>query len=1263
MNKYFPMNCVSKIELRVFLLSSLLFFTHLLSAQEYQQAWEALNQGSLQQAKSLLDKAVNGGKTTVDIAFTQLLISELVGQEEESYKYLSPLVKQGLDLNPYYYSRWWDAGVAGYPGLKSKDQKSFLEYLLKDPKTHPEIKASIRYHLGHHYLLQNDQDETKKQWAQLANVQYWQFTGPFDNLSESGFDKAYPPIKQAEPDARFKALNNADIQWFTPAEKDHDPWIMSGFYIQAQSSIVYAQSFVNSPKEQKVILGLGLTGNAKVWLNDQALIAEREMLSTDFDFIRVPCTLKQGVNRVLVQLGFVEEDNPNFIVRFIDEQGQLIQGLSSSATYAPYPKETAAEMPLVLPFFAEQFFRDKIAAEPQHLLHYILLSACYRRANKNQAALEVIERALKIAPLNPLLLMERMQCYIKLGYSTELASEFEALKERDPDGLLSLTVQYEQAKNNEHYEEAEKLLNKIVEDYGEDASTLLKRIDLAAKQEKIEELLRRINQAAQAYPEEEDFAMMQYRIATQVEKSNSSGRYVLEQFLKRNDHPVVIGVLAKHQIDYGSPSIGVDLYEKLMKISPQSPSVRVPLYEYYVGKKDYKKAKLYIEQILAQAPYNGYYWNLAGQLAELSGNQAEALKNFHKALHYSPNDHELRKRIRQLENKVDLNTVFPSMDHYALIKKTNPKGKEGQHDWYYIFDEQNTIIYPERNSEMLYSFAAKILNEKGLDYWKESSIGYNPYQQKLIIEKAEAIKPNGSKIVAEQNDNEMVFPNLAIGDVVYVSYRKVSYAYGRMAREYWDHFSLNSWTPVDLSRCSFLVHESIPLKFKAHHFNATPQTQKLPEGYTLYTWESNAEPAIKDERISPPFMDISKSVFASTIADWSEIATWYSDVSAAQAKPEYEVQKLLKELFPNTQGMSELDKAKKIYTWVVKNIRYSSVPFRQSAYVPQRAAKVIQTRLGDCKDLSTLYATLAREVGLNANLVLVSTRSNGRNAMLLPSVEFNHCIVKVLADAQTWYLELTDSNLPFGSLPNEDLQALALEIPHGGSSLNNKELFVLNPANRVLEQRRNEVQININKRDFEVSVKSINAGTIASGLKSSYKDLSPDKRNESMQSSIASKFSNGVNLKSLNFGNFDTAADTFQYRLNFVIKNEVVQIGELNTFKIPFYSRFVEADAFPEEERQNPVSYWDYEDTDVYAETLAIQIPTGKQFTEIPKDITLKFKEMVYSLKYEQKEPGKLKVAREIKVVRDDIPVQDYPAWRAFVEAILEAEAKYVAYK
>ena len=82
------------------------------------------------------------------------------------------------------------------------------------------------------------------------------------------------------------------------------------------------------------------------------------------------------------------------------------------------------------------------------------------------------------------------------------------------------------------------------------------------------------------------------------------------------------------------------------------------------------------------------------------------------------------------------------------------------------------------------------------------------------------------------------------------------------------------------------------------------------------------------------------------------------------------------------------------------------VSFRQSAFVPQRASAVLSTKLGDCKDLSGLFVTLAHMAGINAKMMLVDTRNNGQKDILLPSVEFNHCVVKAMLDNKNYFIEL-----------------------------------------------------------------------------------------------------------------------------------------------------------------------------------------------------------------------------------------------------------------
>ena len=118
--------------------------------------------------------------------------------------------------------------------------------------------------------------------------------------------------------------------------------------------------------------------------------------------------------------------------------------------------------------------------------------------------------------------------------------------------------------------------------------------------------------------------------------------------------------------------------------------------------------------------------------------------------------------------------------------------------------------------------------------------------------------------------------------------------------------------------------------------------------------------------------------------------------------------------------MSDEDKVKAVYAFITENIRYSSVSFRQSGFVPQRARDVLVQRLGDCKDMATLCIAMLDEAGVRAHYVLVNTWDEGYNRHIPPGISFNHCIVGVDLKGGVQHIDLTAQNFPVGSIPPVD---------------------------------------------------------------------------------------------------------------------------------------------------------------------------------------------------------------------------------------------------
>ena len=1245
-------------------LSLLLFlsFNFSLSADNYQKAWEALAKNDRATARQLLEKALNEPANAADAALTLMLIDIFDGTIDDTHETWEKAVANLKDPYPYYFPLWFEAPVTGGYGQKEDHQVKLLKRLIADPKCPGYYKAAAKYALGHHYLTESEFKDMREIRKDISQLTEWQFTGPFDNLAGSGFDKNYAPITHPEPNAVFKSTYNADIKWFTPGKTLQEGWIPTGYYIRNSTAVAYAQTFVTAPSDMEVILAAGFTGNIRIWVNDQLIISEQEYLRTDFDLFKSKCRLHKGNNRVLVQLGFEDAEYPNFCIRFVDEQSNLVPGLVNSPNYAPYQK-ASGEQPAAIPFAAEVFFQQKVKSEPDNLLNYILLAKTYVRSNKLQDAIAVIEKAVEKAPDNSLLLIEYIDILNKIENRTDLTREVQHIKETDPTSAVAYVIRHQEFMNSEQYDDAEKELAAYEKKFPRDENVYEKYIKLYLAQKKIKEVVSMIDEASDKYPANSYFNEMKHNVALMLRKDPQGANRINEQFLKRNLIIPVAMQLVNEYYQIGQNDKAVRMLNQYNEQFPGEYLYLEKLFQYYYSQKENKKAATYVTALLSQAPYHAPYHELAAHLYEQSEDNEAALAAFQKVLEYDPNDFDARRRIRDLQKRTDLNTLLPQNDPYEMVKKSKPTEKQKTYDWYYILDEKSTILYPERCSEMYHTLIIRVINENGIDKWKESSIGYNEYRQRLIIEKAEVIKPNGSKFTAEQNGADIVFTNLEKGDAIYLRYRTVSYAYGRIAREFWDSYNFNSTVPCETSRYVIVSPKDLTFDIKTLQTDLKPAVRDVDD-VKIYTWETTNEPALKPESLMPSPVDVYKSVSVSTIRNWQEIADWYSDLSTQQAKQDLEIQTAVKNLFPQGRTFSPQEKARAIYDFILKNIRYSSVPFRQGAYMPQKASKVLQTKLGDCKDVSTLYAAMAREAGLEANLVLLCTRDNGEEPMPLPSAEFNHCIVKVKAGQEIWYLELTDSSLPFGSLPGNDLGGAALEIPYNGSGAK-AGIFKLYPSNRTVDYRRLKTQIDIKNRDMEVSTHSTLSGVMTRNLRGDYATLNTDEQKENMQKWMGKRYTNPIVIKKLNFGNLEALNDTLQYRIQFQARNEIIEIGELRTFRIPFFYTFLQSDMLQEEleARTFPVNYWEYEDADEYLEEFTVNLPEGKQFTEIPKDVTLAFGGSEYKLTYKKAGATSIQVTRQIKVKRDIIPVNQYAAFRQFIDDVVSAENRYIAFK
>jgi hypothetical protein len=126
---------------------------------------------------------------------------------------------------------------------------------------------------------------------------------------------------------------------------------------------------------------------------------------------------------------------------------------------------------------------------------------------------------------------------------------------------------------------------------------------------------------------------------------------------------------------------------------------------------------------------------------------------------------------------------------------------------------------------------------------------------------------------------------------------------------------------------------------------------------------------------------------------------------------------LLKErIAPVIAGKTDdLDKAKTIYNWVQKQLKWNDYIGIESN---EGIKKALDTHTGSIADINLTLVTALSAAGLNAEPVLLSTREHGMVNTLYPVLtDFNYVIARLTIGDKTYLLDATDPLLSFGLLP------------------------------------------------------------------------------------------------------------------------------------------------------------------------------------------------------------------------------------------------------
>lgn len=1221
-----------------------------------EKGWEAfLNNNNIEAKKYFqpsLQNANEKEEALLGMAFSTLYAKD----EEETFNYFNDFYKSTKNPAPYVFALWTNPIVKFGGSKKSGKQLDFYNSIIQNPNFDGSLKAAAYGILGSHYTAWKKPEEASQAYKKIGSLEDWQILGEFQNISTSGFDKNYDALNHPLNDITFTDKRGAGVKWFHPPYFRLDKWIDLTNYFEAGNAIVFAQTFIESATAQEIQIRAGVSGSLKVWVNDFLVISESEERNNDLDNYIRKVKLNSGYNRILVQVGESYAGRSNFLIRLTDANGNPISNLKNTATPQKYDKATPYEVEKI-PVFAEKYFES--LEHEKSIPNQLLLSLCYLRDDKTFEARKVMEGLQAKYPKSTFVKSMFTDLFSKTDNRTGLESAQESIKTNDPESAISLVLNHSFYVSKKDFVKTQEYIDKLEAMYGPDNKTVLSdKISLLATKGEIDKVVVIAEKAYGMYPDYYPFMEIKYLIEKEIKKNNNAAIDILKKYLKTNDSYNASKYLSALYISLGQFNKGIEVLDAEAKADPVSVVVLLDIVRNYFQVQNYEKAKEYENKVIAIAPYNDVYQLDIAKINKSLKKNDEATVAYQKVLELNPNNYDAIRELRELQDKKPLFDYFEKVDVNKILSEAPKQENYPDDNSIILHEEVQTIIYPSGGSEEKHIMIAKVLNTKGIEAWKEYTASASGWQS-YIINESEVIKANGQKVPGEVNGQDIVFTNLEIGDAVHVSYTVKNYSQGQLANKFWGTYYFSHYFPYKTTKYSLLVAKNQPFQYTFSQNKIEP-VKSVVEDFDLYVFENKNQAAIVREDRMPAIDDVANILHMTTISDWNFVSSWYNDMASAKARPNYEVKEIINTLFKDKKNLSDLAKAKTIYNYITKTINYSSVSFRQSGLVPQEPATVLNTLIGDCKDVSTLFVAMCKEVGLKASLMLVNTRDNGLKSMMLPSIDFNHCMAKLTLDNHDYYLELTSNYLPFATLYNSDLKSLYLDI---NNQKDKKTLQLMEPKKREANEIIRKVNIKPINTDLLIHEENIKIASMAASVRSVYTDLSEKDRNKKMLDGIKSALPN-AELKSLSFKNLENGEnrDSLFTSIDYSIKEDIKSIGGIQIITLPWSDKALASDININEDRKFSIDFTNLYNMDGERETIVLEIPEGKNVIENIPSAKLSNAYLDYSLEVKT-EKNKITFDRIFKIKGDIIPISDIPAFMEDYKKIVLADSKQLAIK
>ncbi|MDD4980506.1 MAG: DUF3857 domain-containing protein [Candidatus Omnitrophica bacterium] len=598
---------------------------------------------------------------------------------------------------------------------------------------------------------------------------------------------------------------------------------------------------------------------------------------------------------------------------------------------------------------------------------------------------------------------------------------------------------------------------------------------------------------------------------------------------------------------------------------------------------------------------------------------------------------------------------------YDILKAAPTQAEYPQAGALVLFCDERIEVTAQNTQVSTLRYLVKILNERGKEEFSESQIEYDSTYEKVELEYARIIKPDGTVVeVGSRHIRDVSkylnFPLYSNARVYIISFPeitegasieyKVKILRNQLInkKDFFTVYPLQAQEPIMTAHFSIVLPKDKPLHIKTlndkyNDFGANLKCQPQQEdGRLIYGWHFKDIPQIIPESNMPPDAQINPSVLASTFSSWQEVYAWWWKLAQETIRADSAIKSKVRELTVNCG--SEEEKAKTIYNFCAQKIRYVAVEYGQAGYEPHPAADIFRNKYGDCKDQAILLVTILKEAGLSAWPVLIPTRASYALNEDFPAMFFNHCIAAVELKDKIIFMDPTAQTCPFGDLPEDDQGRAALIVKENGYQILDTPLY---PASHNLKKQELMVKIN---SDESIAVEGaiFTYGIYDQAQRYWILYTPPELIREALKERIQS-ISIGATLDKYNIENVSDLNTPVVLRYSFKGPEYFTVAGEN---RIMPQLAHLDTTLTAKDNRKYPI---DFSVLDIEEAAVEIEIPQYFSVSHMPPGVLEDSPWFKFIVEYNQKN-NKIYFRQRIELKKSIVPEKEYPDFKVFFEGL-----------